>query len=61
MSRIDELVDAISGLSHVERPYLENLLAIKKIRMAKDPIDLEFQEAAAKVYVKYSFKEKSNR
>ncbi|CAO3666972.1 unnamed protein product [Rhizopus microsporus] len=49
MSRIDELIDAISGLSHVERPYLENLLAIKKIRMAKDPIDLEFQEAAAKV------------
>jgi hypothetical protein len=49
MSRVNELVHAVANLSHVERPYLENLLAIKKLRLAKDPVDLELEEAAAKV------------
>lgn len=51
MSRVNELVHAVANLSHVERPYLENLLAIKKLRLAKDPVDLELEEAAAKVWV----------
>ncbi len=50
MSRVNELVHAVANLSHVERPYLENLLAIKKLRLAKDPVDLEL-EVGILVYV----------
>lgn len=49
MSKINELVHAVANLAHIEKPYLENLLTIKKLQLEKDPVDLELREAAAKV------------
>ncbi|KAI7905294.1 uncharacterized protein BX663DRAFT_502378 [Cokeromyces recurvatus] len=46
---IDQLIHAIANISHVERPYLENLLAIKKLEIMKEPIDKEHQDALSKV------------
>lgn len=46
---IDQLIHAIANIAHVERPYLENALAIKKLEIAKEPIDKEHIEAMSKV------------
>ncbi|KAI9258271.1 pseudouridine synthase [Sporodiniella umbellata] len=48
MSKINELVLAVANLAHVEKPYLENLLILKKLQLEKDPVDLEWTEAVAK-------------
>jgi hypothetical protein len=46
---IDQLIHAIANISHVERPYLENQLAIKKLEIAKEPVDQEHHEALSKM------------
>ncbi|KAI8371108.1 hypothetical protein BD560DRAFT_396133 [Blakeslea trispora] len=46
---IDQLALAISNLAHVEKPYLDNLLVIKKLEIAKEPVDIEHREALSKV------------
>ncbi|KAG2197885.1 hypothetical protein INT47_003554 [Mucor saturninus] len=46
---IDELVHAIANIAHVEQPCLENLLTIKKLEIAKEPIDKEYMDAVKKV------------
>lgn len=46
---IDELVHAIANIAHVEQPCLENLLVIKKLEIAKEPIDKEYMDAVKKV------------
>ncbi|KAK4520732.1 uncharacterized protein ATC70_006611 [Mucor velutinosus] len=46
---IDQLIHAIANISHVERPCLENLLVIKKLEIAKEPIDQEHHEALSKI------------
>ncbi|KAI7874618.1 pseudouridine synthase [Mucor mucedo] len=45
---IDELVHAIANIAHVEQPCLENLLTIKKLEIAKEPIDKEYMDAVKK-------------
>jgi hypothetical protein len=49
LESIDQLIHAIANLSHVERPCLENLLTIKKLEIAKEPVDKEHHEALSKV------------
>ncbi|KAG2194546.1 hypothetical protein INT46_009201 [Mucor plumbeus] len=46
---IDQLIHAIANISHVERPYLENQLVIKKLEIAKEPVDQEHHEALSKI------------
>ncbi|KAI8079186.1 hypothetical protein BDF21DRAFT_493827 [Thamnidium elegans] len=46
---IDQLIHAIANISHVEKPCLDNLLTIKKMEIAKEPIDVEHYEAEKKV------------
>ncbi|KAI9361488.1 hypothetical protein BD770DRAFT_425826 [Pilaira anomala] len=46
---IDQLVLAISNIAHVEKPCLENLLTIKKLEIAKEPVDKENYDAEKKV------------
>lgn len=46
---IDQLIHAIANISHVEKPCLENLLTIKKMEIAKEPVDVEQYEAEKKV------------
>ncbi|KAI8349229.1 hypothetical protein EDC96DRAFT_520369 [Choanephora cucurbitarum] len=46
---IDQLALAISNIAHVEQPYMNNLLVIKKLEIAKEPIDIEHREALSKV------------
>lgn len=48
-TEIDQLVHAIANISHIERPCLQNLLAIKKLEIAKEPVDKEHLEAQKKV------------
>lgn len=46
---VNELVHAVANISHVERPYLENLLAIKKLEIEKEPADKVHEENTSKV------------
>ncbi|GAA5796037.1 hypothetical protein HPULCUR_001404 [Helicostylum pulchrum] len=46
---IDQLIHAIANVSHIEKPCLENLLTIKKMEIAKEPVDVEHYEAEKKV------------
>ncbi|KAI9481028.1 MAG: hypothetical protein EXX96DRAFT_565106 [Benjaminiella poitrasii] len=46
---IDQLIQAIANISRVERPYLENRLTIKKLEIAKEPVDSEHHDALSKV------------
>lgn len=46
---IDQLVLAIANIAHVEKPCLENLLTIKKLEIAKEPVDKENYDAEKKV------------
>ncbi|KAI8971798.1 hypothetical protein BDF20DRAFT_838086 [Mycotypha africana] len=46
---IERLSNAIPNVVHVERPYLENALKIKKLQIAKGPIDKEVSDATSKV------------
>jgi hypothetical protein len=49
IEEIDQLAHAIANISHVEKPCLENMLAIKKLEIAKEPIDKEHVDAMKKV------------
>lgn len=46
---IDQLAHAIANIAHVEKPCLENMLVIKKLEIAKEPIDKEHMDALKKV------------
>jgi hypothetical protein len=46
---INELIHAVANISHVERPYLESLATIKKLEIAKEPVDKVHAENTSKV------------
>jgi hypothetical protein len=48
-TEIDQFVHAIANISHNERPCLQNMLVIKKMEIAKGPVDLELHDAQKKV------------
>lgn len=48
LSTIDDLVHAVAGIAHVEKPYLETRVSIRKFEIAKEPFDKELAEAKAK-------------
>ena len=49
LSSIDDLSHAIAGIAHVEKPYEEGRVLLRKMRLLKEPVDKELTEANAKL------------
>ncbi|KAI9491688.1 hypothetical protein BDB00DRAFT_874069 [Zychaea mexicana] len=49
ISSIDDLSHAVAGVAHVEKPYEEGRVTIRKMKILKEPEDKEFTEAKAKL------------
>ena len=51
ISSIDDLSHAVAGVAHVEKPFEEGRVTIRKLKILRQPIEKEVKEANAKLYV----------
>ena len=51
ISSIDDLSHAVAGVAHVEKPFEEGRVTIRKLKILRQPVEKEVKEANAKLYV----------